>query len=140
MKNLKHVFLVMAALFMFMGACANDGGDGLPTVDTVPPVPPIGVQVQAEDDLIAVRWDENAEIDLAGYRLYRSSFEGGPFGIISSNLVYCPWFYDTVLPMEMTYYKVTAVDASGNESAFSQIVGIYYNTDRKVQPDAPSEW
>ena len=140
MKNLKHVFLVMAALFMFMGACANDGGDGLPTVDTVPPVPPIGVQVQAEDDLIAVRWDENAEIDLAGYRLYRSSFEDGPFGIISSNLVYCPWFYDTVLPMEMTYYKVTAVDASGNESAFSQIVGIYYNTDRKVQPDAPSEW
>jgi fibronectin type 3 domain-containing protein len=139
MRNLKHLFVVIAALLMFAGACGNEGGDGLPTVDTVAPVPPTGVQLQADHDLVAVRWDENAEIDLAGYRLYKSSFEDGPFGIVSSNLVYCPWFYDKVLAMEMTYYKVTAVDASGNESAFSQIVGIYYNTDRKTQPDAPSE-
>jgi len=139
MRNLKHLFVVIAALVVFVGACGKEGGDGLPTVDTAPPVPPVGVQVQGEDDLVAIRWDENAEIDLAGYRLYKSSFEDGPFGIESSGLVYCPWFYDKVLAMEMTYYKVTAVDESGNESAFSRIVGIYYNTDRKVQPEAPSE-
>jgi len=139
MKNLKHLVVVAAALLVFAGACGNEGSDGLPNVDTVPPVPPVGVQIQAEDDLVAVRWEANAEIDLAGYRLYRSSYEDGPFGMVSSNLVYCPWFYDDVISMQMTYYKVTAVDQSGNESAFSQLVGIYYNTDRKTQPDAPSE-
>jgi fibronectin type 3 domain-containing protein len=139
MRNSKHLFVVIAALVVFVGACGQEGGGGQPSVDTVPPVPPVGVQVQAQDDLAAIRWDDNAEIDLAGYRLYKSSFEDGPFGIVSSNLVYCPWFYDEVLPMQTAYYKVTAVDENGNESAFSQIVGIYYNTDKKMQPEAPSE-
>ena len=139
MKNLKHLVVVAAALLVFAGACGNEGSDGLPGIDTVPPIPPVGVRVQAEDDLVAVRWEANAEIDLAGYRLYKSSYEDGPFGMVSSNLVYCPWFYDDVIPMQMTYYKVTAVDQSGNESAYSQLVGIYYNTDKKAQPDAPSQ-
>jgi hypothetical protein len=139
MRYSKQLFVIFAVLIVFSGACGREGGDGLPTVDTVPPVPPVGLQIGAEGGLVAVRWEENAEVDLAGYRLYRSSFEEGPFGVATPNLVYCPWFYDDVLPMQKTYYKVTAVDQSGNESAFSQIVGIYYNTDNKVHPDAPSE-
>lgn len=139
MRNSKHLFVLMAALVVFAGACGQEGGGSQPTVDTVPPIPPVGVQVQAEHDLVAITWTENAEIDLAGYRLYRSSFRDGPFGSVTSNLLYCPWFYDEVLPMQMTYYKVTAVDQSGNESAFSQIVGVYFNTDTKKQPESPVE-
>ena len=139
MTNSKHLFVLMAALVVLVGACGQEGGGSQPTIDTVPPIPPVGVQIQAEEDLVAITWDDNAEIDLAGYRLYRSSFEDGPFRAVTSNLVYCPWFYDEVLPMQITYYKVTAVDESGNESAFSQIVGIYCNTDRKTQPEAPIE-
>jgi hypothetical protein len=139
MKNSRYLFVLLAALVGLVGACGQEGGGGPPTVDTVPPLPPVGLQIQADEDLVAIRWDENAEVDLAGYRLYKSSYEDGPFGTVRADLVYCPWFYDDVLPMQMTYYKVTAVDESGNESAFSQIVGIYCNTDRKKQPEAPSE-
>ena len=139
MRNPTYLFVTLAALLVFVGACGQDDGGSQPTIDTVPPVPPVGVQIQTQGDLVAITWDNNAEIDLAGYRLYKSSFENGPFGVVTSGLVYCPWYYDEVLPMQMTFYKITAVDESGNESAFSQRVGFYFNTDRKTQPEAPSE-
>jgi fibronectin type 3 domain-containing protein len=139
MSSSKHLLVLFAALVVFAGACGNEGGAGLPTVDTVPPVPPVGVQIRTQADQVVVTWYDNAEIDLAGYRLYRSSSVDGPFGVVSTALVYCPWFYDEVLAMQTTYYTVTAVDQSGNESAYSQTVGIYYNTDNKRVPEAPIE-
>jgi hypothetical protein len=141
MRDLKLVFVVLAGLIIFAGACSKEDNLGLPTVDTVPPAPPVGVQIESESEseLVAVRWSENAESDLAGYRVYKSSDKNGPFNQVSEALVYCPWFYDEVLPLEMTFYKITALDQSGNESAFSQLVGVYYNTDRKDHPEAPVE-
>jgi hypothetical protein len=139
MRDLKLLFVVLAGLIIFAGACGKEDNLGLPTVDTVPPAPPVGVQIQSGTELVAVRWSENAESDLAGYRVYKSSDKSGPFNQVSEELVYCPWFYDEVLPMEMTFYKVTAVDQSANESAFSQLVGVYQNTDRKDYPEAPVE-
>jgi hypothetical protein len=139
MTNSKLLVVIVAALVLLAGACGKESGDTLLTVDTVPPAPPVGLEIQAENDLVTVRWDENAEPDLEGYRLYRSSEKDGPYKTATSNLLYCPWYYGQVLPMEMTYFKVTAVDRSGNESAYSRIVGIYNNTDRKRQPDNPIE-
>jgi fibronectin type 3 domain-containing protein len=139
MNKFSLLLLVLAGLALFAGACGTEDGVSLPTVDTVPPVPPVNVQVGFESNSITIRWSENAEIDLAGYKLYKSSLRDGPFGQETSGLIYCPWYFDHGLPMEMTYYKVTAVDQSGNESAFSQVVGFYYNTDTKRQPVAPAE-
>lgn len=139
MKNFRLLLVVLAALALFAGGCGTEDSVTLPTVDTVPPVPPVNVQVGYESNAIAIRWAENAETDLAGYKIYKSSFRDGPFRLETSGLVYCPWYFDEGLPMDMTYYKVSAVDQSGNESAFSQIVGFYYNTDTKRQPEAPTE-
>jgi hypothetical protein len=139
MRDPKLLFVFVVGLFLFAGACGNDDGSALPEVDTVPPIPPVNVQVAFESDMISIRWADNAEPDLAGYRLYKSSHKDGPFGTVTSDILYCPWYFDEVLPMEMTYYKVTAIDESGNESAFSQIVGLYYNSDRKGRTVIPVE-
>ena len=137
MRNLTLMFVFLAGLYILAGGCGTEDGTLKPAVDTVPPIAPVGVQVGFESDLIAVRWTQNAETDLAGYKLYSSSEADGPFGLVTANLLYCPWYFDNVLPMAMTYYKVTAVDESGNESAFSQVVGLYYNGDRKPNTVIP---
>jgi fibronectin type 3 domain-containing protein len=139
MRDLRLLFVFVAALLVFGGACSREGGAVLPAVDTVPPIPPVGLQANLESDDVVVRWAENAEPDLAGYRLYKSSQEEGPYGSVAGTLIYCPWYHDEVIPVQTTFYKVTAVDQSGNESAFSQIVGVYYNIDRKTGPDVPVE-
>jgi hypothetical protein len=123
---------------MLLGACGNESGQGLPTVDTVPPNPPVGLQIDDNDNRVRVSWSENAEVDLAGYRLYKSSYEDGPFKKVNSDLLLCPWCYDTVTPACLTFYKVTAVDESGNESAFSEVMGIYWNSGGRSGPEAPA--
>jgi hypothetical protein len=137
MRGFRFLLVVFAGLSVLAGGCGNDGGLGLPTVDTVPPVPPVNLQIGCDSDMVTITWAANAEPDLAGYRLYRSAYEDGPFGLVSMGLLYCPWYHDKGSPMAMTYYKVSAVDQSGNESAYSQTVGLYYNTDRRSGPVIP---
>lgn len=121
-------FLVMLLL---MPGCSTDRG-GLPEVDTVPPNPPAGVAVEILDQemyggWVLITWSPNPEPDLAGYRLYKSSYKDGPFSLVTASLIMCPWYYDNVIPMECTYYRVTSVDNSGNESAYSAATGVYWN-------------
>jgi hypothetical protein len=139
MRKLKLLVVFLAGLYVLAGGCGTEDGTLKPVVDTVPPIAPVGLQADFESDLIAVRWAENGETDLAGYRLYSSSDREGPFGLVTANLLYCPWYFDEVLPMQTTYFKVTAVDQSGNESGFSQTVGLYYNSDRKPNTVVPVE-
>jgi hypothetical protein len=134
MKASKFLVLVSVTLLVFLGACGHDAGQTQPVIDTVPPNPPIGVLAEDNGRSVMITWTENAEVDLAGYRLFRSSYEDGPFHPVRSSLLLCPWYYDDVAPAAMTFYKVTAVDESGNESAFSQIVGIYWNNGDKARP------
>ncbi len=139
MQTRKTVFILAAVLVLMVGACGNDSGSGLPEVDTVPPNPPVGLQAVENVGSVRISWTENAELDLAGYRVYRSSNESGPFRRVSSGLVLCPWYYDTPTAMAMTYYRVTAVDESGNESAFSEVIGVYYNTGKSGGAHRPAE-
>jgi hypothetical protein len=136
MKRSVCVLVAVAALMVF-GACSTDEVTQPVVHDTTPPGPPVGVQIEAGDDLVYISWTANPEIDLAGYRLYRSSDEAGPFGKVDSDLLLCPWYFDQVIRMSMTYYRVTAVDESGNESAFSEVFGVYSNTGGRDEPELP---
>jgi hypothetical protein len=138
MKRSICLLVAVATLMLLVGACGKDGGQGRPAVDTVPPNPPTGIDIECQGNAVLITWDENPEVDLAGYRLYKSSLEDGPFGQLNSRLIMCPWCEDQVISMAMTYYKLTAVDESGNESAFSQLAGIYTNTGGRDQPDTPA--
>lgn len=124
---------------MLLGACGNETSQVAPTIDTVPPNPPVGLQAQEGNQPVRISWSENAEVDLAGYRVYKSSYEDGPYRQVNSDLLLCPWCYDTVTPMSLTFYKVTAVDESGNESAFSEVMGVYWNNGGRTGPEIPAQ-
>jgi fibronectin type 3 domain-containing protein len=139
MRTRIYLLATLSAFVMLMGACGTDSTNSVTGVDTVAPNPPVALQVEDDEALVCIRWAENAEIDLAGYRVYKSSYSDGPFHEVTSNLLLCPWYYDgSVLPMATTYYRVTAVDESGNESAYSQVVGVYWNDGGRGDPEEPA--
>ncbi len=101
-------------------------GDDSPTVqivahDIFPPEPPKGLQAVftgAEGgNYIDLSWSPSDESDIAGYNIYRN--EGSqPSTRINTELLKSPTFRDhaAVIPGKSFSYRVTAVDARGNES------------------------
>jgi len=84
----------------------------------VPPAAPAGLSatVSGGDD-IALNWSDNAEEDLAGYRVYRGETQGGPYAPVGPGLVAASAYTDADLVQGSTYYYVvSAVDAGGFES------------------------
>jgi hypothetical protein len=122
---MKLLPVVAVAMLFVIASCGTD--DTVAPMDTVPPVAPVGMALDDEAHQVKISWAANAEPDLAGYNLYSSGEETGPWGKVNEDLLLCPWCYDSPVTMEITYYKVTAVDESGNESAYSEIMGIYFN-------------
>lgn len=88
--------------------------------DTTPPAAPTGLAASAGDSQVSLDWADNSESDLAGYNLYRSTTSGGGYAQVNTSLVTSSTLTDTGLTNGTTYYYVVAaVDATGNESAYS---------------------
>jgi hypothetical protein len=67
---------------------------------------------------VDLSWSINTEIDLAGYRVYRSEQQGTPGQLVTPDLLLSPAYRDTsVQPGHLYWYSVTSVDRFGNESA-----------------------
>lgn len=67
-----------------------------------------------------VTWPDQAETDLAGYLVSRSSAAAGPYTVLTPTPTPVSRFFDdAVTPFAASYYKVAAVDVFGNQSAFS---------------------
>jgi hypothetical protein len=99
--------------------------------DTFPPATPQGIVAAvipgsaAGSLVVDLSWSINVEVDLAGYRLYRSEQEGTPGQLLSPDLLPTPAYRDnSVLPGKRYWYTVTAVDRAGNESVPSAAVGV----------------
>lgn len=82
-------------------------------VDTLPPDTPAGLGVRLKDGTLRLTWAANTEADLAAYRVYRSGSALSGFALVGTTET--PAFTDPV--GGVTYYRVTAVDKAGNESA-----------------------
>jgi hypothetical protein len=68
----------------------------------------------ATGDSLGLRWDENAEFDIAGYRLYRDG------SLLTTLLIDAVSFIDETVQHGTTYtYQVSAVDLAGKESGLS---------------------
>ncbi len=89
--------------------------------DTTPPARPTGLTVVPGVGRAFLTWNENKESDLAGYHLYRSKRSGRDFERLTTKVLTRTTFSDeTAKQGAVYYYKVTAVDRSGNESAGSE--------------------
>lgn len=85
-------------------------------VDVFPPKPPTGLTLVFADGRMNLAWDSNSETDFAGYNLYRGE-DGISFKKINGLLLKSPTFRDDTIEAGKTYfYRVAAVDNSGNES------------------------
>jgi hypothetical protein len=68
---------------------------------------------------VKLSWNPSAS-SVAGYHVYRGSASGGPYSRISSSTVTALGYEDaTVQAGNRYYYVVSALDASGDESAYS---------------------
>jgi hypothetical protein len=97
--------------------------------DISPPATPrdlIVVYVPAHNNVashLELSWSISAETDTAGYNVYRSEQAGAPGARANIELLLTPAFRDmNVTPDRDYFYRVTAVDRSGNESPASTVV------------------
>ena len=94
------------------------------------PLAPMGIRAVAHNISILnqldilLDWDNNAETDLAAYRVYRST--DPDFAIVPENLLVAvsePRYEDTNIEVGLLYfYRITAVDRGEKESAPSVII------------------
>lgn len=99
----------------------SQGRTTVKNVDFVRPATPANFTFDSTPTAITLQWAPNVEPDLAGYHVYRSAVTGGPYSKVSFELLRTGTrFVDDGLSLGTTfYYKVSAVDLSGNESVHS---------------------
>jgi len=75
---------------------------------------------------VDISWSASTSTSLQGYNVYRSGTTGGPYTKISSALSSTTLLFTDITPQsgQKYFYVVTAVDASGAESAASTEVAV----------------
>ena len=89
--------------------------------DVFPPRSPTGLDGLYSSRAIELIWEANAEVDLAGYHVYRR--EGSEaYRRLTSELLPTPIYRDTTILQGLRYsYRVTALDLKQNESSDSDV-------------------
>jgi fibronectin type 3 domain-containing protein len=104
-------------------SAGNDSADSLEVsatpADTTPPAAPTGLLATAGDGEVALDWADNAELNLSGYSVYRSTTSGGPYSALADGLTDSTYLDAAVVNGTAYFYVVTASDAAGNESSDS---------------------
>jgi len=120
----------------FMGGFTKDmlyeyrNSDQPGTTDITPPSAPTGLLGSPGGSQTAsLNWNDNTDLDLAGYNAYRSTTSGGPYTKVNTSLINVSNYSVTGLTNGTTYYfVVTAVDTHSNESANSSEVSVTPST------------
>lgn len=99
-------------------------------VDKTAPAVPEGVKASGYNGYVEIRW--NSAPDVASYQVYRAESEGGTYVPLSENVSTLNWFDRNVEDGATYYYKVSAKDAAGNQSAFSDVVSGTANADTQA--------
>ena len=87
------------------------------------PLAPTGVTATAGDKQIVLDWNDNAESDIAGYNVLRSTSSGGTFSKVNTTNITVSNFTNTGLTNGTQYFFVIrAIDTAGNESGNSEEV------------------
>jgi hypothetical protein len=118
-------------------------------LDLSAPSAPTGLAATGATSSITLMWTKSAAADLAGYHVYRSASEGGPFARINGSLLDKSAIFvnESLPPLARFYYRVAAMDSSGNQSPQSataaastsppQLAGWPVVTDMQVASTGP---
>ena len=112
-------------------ASAYDNGSG----DTTPPIAPTGLSAAPEPGRIALAWPRGADLDVAYFKVYRSSSEGGFYSLLASHLLESETVDETAAPGSTWYYVVAAFDLAHNKSFYSNKASA---TALEADPPAPN--
>ena len=96
-------------------------------LDTAPPATPSGLSATvAPVRDVHLAWAANSEPDLAGYHVYRAPTASAPLVRVTSSVANTNGYVDPSAPDSASlWYAVSAVDATGNESARSARYQVY---------------
>jgi fibronectin type 3 domain-containing protein len=105
--------------------------------DLTPPENPADLAVDEGNGRIQLTWRMSPETDVAGYNVERSTGLGEKYQRLNRALIPVdrPSWVDTVVASRRYFYRVVAVDASGNASAPSNSISALAKD--TVPPDAP---
>lgn len=88
-----------------------------------PPSAPTGLWAQGMNAQVSLDWDDNAEGDLAGYNVYRTTASGSAYTKINPSLITASHYTDTgVTNGTLYHYVISAVNTSMTESAYAHEV------------------
>ncbi len=92
-------------------------------IDLLRPAAPTDLAAMGSQSSISLTWARNTASDLAGYNIYRSLTLAGTYAKINTVPTDRSSYYrdEGLAPLTRYYYKVAAVDSSGNESVLSGI-------------------
>ncbi len=98
-------------------------------LDLVPPAAPLSAGGSGSATSITLYWSKSPEPDLQGYHIDRSSNVGGPFSRLTSIPTERIAYYvdEGLATLTRYYYRVTAVDSSGNASPASAVFAVSTN-------------
>ena len=87
------------------------------------PTAPSNVDATSRPADVAITWDPNSELDIASYRIYRSTMRNSGFVLYDSVSVPTTSYSDAGLVSQtLYYYQLRAVDNDGNEGSPSLTV------------------
>ncbi|HIC36415.1 MAG TPA: fibronectin type III domain-containing protein, partial [Candidatus Marinimicrobia bacterium] len=95
--------------------------------DSTPPDTPTNLSASPDDEQVTLAWSPNTENDLALYRIYRGSSSPASTLIdsVTANSDQDTSYVDlNVSNGELYYYRITALDLTGNESDYSDEISI----------------
>lgn len=90
--------------------------------DATAPAAPTGLAAVPGDGSVALDWNDSGEADFASYQVYRSISSRRGFVVIASGMTDSVYTDGDAENGATYYYRVTALDASANESVASGVV------------------
>jgi hypothetical protein len=134
--------MLMFVVFTFVGGCSSDDNTSPldpGTNDQAPPMTPMGVGLAGQAvSKFFLTWAPNVDPDLAGYRIYLydpSPDRNNAFRCVTGANLWQSNSFTYAGSNGVSYtFRITAVDASGNESAMSDPLTFHFSVTDTAEP------
>ncbi len=84
-------------------------------LDAIPPTAPRNLQASPGDTVVNLTWDTASDASgIKGYYVVRAATSGGPYSVLNSHILTQTLYRDVGLGDDIVYYKVYALDTTGN--------------------------